>query len=131
MEGDVGIALLELADMGAEPEGGEARRVADDERPTDAAVPVLGGCLSDDSEGLAHVIGIPTPAGGEGDAAAEALEQREAEFPFQQAELMADGAACQPQLLGRLPHTAVAGEGIEGAQGLGRGNAQSGSSIGE
>ena len=123
-ERDIGIAGLELADDRAEPEGGEARGAGDGERAADALVVLAQRRIADDRERPAHVIGIAPAARRQADAAALALEELEAELAFQQAQLMADGAAREPQLVGGSPHAAMPREGIERPEGLGGGDTQ-------
>jgi hypothetical protein len=76
--------------------------------------PAVPKCL----EGAADVIVQLLADGGQSDTAALAGDQRLAERFFQQAQLTADGAVSDVQLLGGAAHAAQPGSGLEGAQGV-------------
>ncbi|MOA30617.1 hypothetical protein D3C78_1517200 [compost metagenome] len=62
----------------------------------------------------------PGAGGTEKDRAVAALEQRHAQLLFQQADLAADRAVRHAQLVSRAHEAAVAGSGLEHAQGVQR-----------
>lgn len=72
---------------------------------------------------VAHHLAVVAPPGGrEARAARAALEQQHAQLGLQVADLLADGAVRDAQLLGRLTHAVVAGHGLEGQEGAGAGD---------
>ena len=109
----VGIHFLEAADMRAQPQRGKARRAADAERAADRRAAVLGAGIAEHRQRLAHVERVAAAARGQRDALADALQHLEAEVALEQAQLMADGAAGQMQLIGGAPDAAVAGEAVQ------------------
>ena len=118
------VEHLELGHVGAEPEGGEAWRAADREGAADALVAILDGGIAEQQKGPAHRGRVTLALRRQADAFAVPLQKVEAEVPFEEAQLVRNGAAGQVELLGGPPDAAGAGKSLERAQGLGRGNTQ-------
>ena len=85
---------------------------------------MLDAGVADDCQRLAHILCIAAAARGQRDALADALQEFEAEVAFEQAQLMADGAAGEMQFVGGAPDAAMAGETVQRPQRLGRWNPQ-------
>ena len=120
VEGHVRIHLAEFRDMRAQEQRREARRAGNGKGATDAGAGVAGHGIAQHRQRLAHVAGIALAARRQRHALADAFEQVEAEIAFEQAQLMADGAAGQVQFVGGAPHAAMTGEAVERTQRLGR-----------
>ena len=79
----------------------------------------MGGIFNLAERGL-DALGEAAALGGQGEAAAGLVEQRDAEFLLQDADLMADRAVRQVEHFGRARHATMAGDHDKDAQGIER-----------
>ena len=88
--------------------------------PPTPLLSMLATGVAEHGQRLAHVVGVAAAARRQRHALADPLQQLEAEIAFEQAQLVADGAARQMQFVGGAPDAAMARETVERAQRLGR-----------